>query len=49
MNGGKVLVLQWILGDCNFTEIVIYTYFASDYLEEAAMYNPIATSTEIII
>lgn len=49
MNGGNVLELQWILGDCNITEIVIYTGFACDYLEEAAMYNPIATLTEIII
>ena len=42
MNGGKILVLQRILGHANIRETMRYDHFAPDRLEETAVLNPIS-------
>lgn len=41
MNGGKILVLQRILGHANIRETMRYAHFAPDHLEEAVELNPL--------
>lgn len=41
MNGGNILVLQWILGHTDMKVTMRYTHFAPDHLSEAMLLNPL--------
>lgn len=41
MNGGNILTLQKILGHSTITQTMVYAHFAPEYLQDAAVLNPL--------
>ncbi|EHT08634.1 TPA: tyrosine-type recombinase/integrase [Klebsiella variicola] len=42
MNGGKILVLQRIIGHSNIRETMRYSHSSPEHLKDAVLFNPLA-------